>query len=307
MKKVAIAIMSANYQLAIDNTKCILDTWVKHIISGMNDCSLQNEYKVFYYTGGHTNSDMIEISDSVYQINCSSEDYIQYTFEKTIEAFDIIQKNYDFDYIVRTNISTYLNVELLDRIVCCVKDIACAAVNVSLCDYRCPNIPYPRGDFYVMRRGIFDIVMKHAEKHIIPSDVDRRTIMIDTEHVDDVLTGMCVHDEFGDRSFDLYQTTSYVYWPDCDNHASDIFNKKSVSIRVKSCANDTHSGATWDDNDYRKNDIRKMRELYEIYNNGYDFNNVDIQDVFIKDNESKKIVFVRYYAGTLQQLKSAIK
>ena len=96
--------MSCNdnkFRIEANNTKyCFNKQIIKH--------NLQDYVKVYDYLQG--DNDIIN-NDTIY---CNELDDYNHTYEKTIRCFEIIHKNnVEYDYIFRTNSSTFINIKLL--------------------------------------------------------------------------------------------------------------------------------------------------------------------------------------------------
>lgn len=90
--------MSCNKDIFKYQEMVARNTWIEH---------LKNEgIDVFIYTSGDEN---IIIDDKIY---CNIEDDVYHTYEKTIKALKQINTD-EYDFIVRTNLTTYVNAKLL--------------------------------------------------------------------------------------------------------------------------------------------------------------------------------------------------
>lgn len=69
---------------------------------------LNDSIKVFSYIG---NNNIQEINNDI--ILCKSLDDLNNTYQKTIECFEIVNKSFDYDYIVRTNCTQFINIKLM--------------------------------------------------------------------------------------------------------------------------------------------------------------------------------------------------
>ena len=78
--------------------------------------SFYNRYKnnvtTFFYKYNNTIINDIELIDNIIHIK-GEETFVPGILEKTLIAFKYIDNNYDYDFIVRTNISTIINFDLL--------------------------------------------------------------------------------------------------------------------------------------------------------------------------------------------------
>jgi hypothetical protein len=78
----------------------------------------KNYYKKFnnvttiYYKFNDNNTEEYELVDDILNIK-GTETYVPGILDKTIKAFQYVNNNYKFDYIIRSNISTIINFDLL--------------------------------------------------------------------------------------------------------------------------------------------------------------------------------------------------
>jgi hypothetical protein len=98
-KKVIILILSHFEEPYITLENVIKETWCVET-EGEN-------FKVFFYHGGYQE----EIQDSKIILNIQKG--FEYIGHKTIRALEIINEKYDFDFIFRTNSSSYINIKKL--------------------------------------------------------------------------------------------------------------------------------------------------------------------------------------------------
>lgn len=107
MKKLLIVCMSCNDDFFTEQEKVIKETWAGPIIKGdypgvdfliyKGDVSLENHK----YTR----------SKNMLVVRC--EDDLDHTYKKTYYALSLIDRYFDYDYVFRTNTSTFVNVPLL--------------------------------------------------------------------------------------------------------------------------------------------------------------------------------------------------
>ena len=71
-----------------------------------------NNVITIYYKYNDNNTEEYELIDDILNIK-GTETYVPGILEKTIKAFQFVNNNYKFDYIVRSNISTIINFDLL--------------------------------------------------------------------------------------------------------------------------------------------------------------------------------------------------
>ena len=68
--------------------------------------------KYLTYTGGHNEASIIDGC-----IHCVSDDDLDSTFLKTQEALRLVKESFDPDYVIRTNTSTYVNLDLVTKFI----------------------------------------------------------------------------------------------------------------------------------------------------------------------------------------------
>jgi len=96
--KLCILCMSCNQQIFKYQEDVCRNTWIRRA----------HELNIDTYIYTSSNRDYID-NDIIY---CNCQDDLKHTFEKTIKA--ISQINYkEYDYILRTNLTTYINCDLL--------------------------------------------------------------------------------------------------------------------------------------------------------------------------------------------------
>mgnify|MGYP001173041795 CR=1 FL=1 len=98
-KKIIILILSSDRYPSPRNEKVQFETWVQRA-SNFNA-------EVFYYKGGE------EFSKNKNYITFPVGDEIKDIGYKTLEAFEWVDKNFDYDYLLRANSSCYVNLEEL--------------------------------------------------------------------------------------------------------------------------------------------------------------------------------------------------
>jgi hypothetical protein len=102
--KILILVMSCNKPFFSHATKVITDTWIKDV----------NNYNIDYYiySGGYSTQKI----DNHY-IECASGDDLDSTFDKTKEVLELSNAK-KYDYVIRTNTSTYINIRALNKFLC---------------------------------------------------------------------------------------------------------------------------------------------------------------------------------------------
>ena len=159
MKKILILIMSCNQDFFNKQEQQIKETYLKKVEEYDNI-----DYCV--YSGDETIEEhYYNKYDKHLYLRC--EDGIHDTFKKTYYAFKYIKENFDeYDYIFRTNTSTYINIDLLNYFIQHKKDdecIWCGELHSRFDEYA----PYPldfsyRGNGLLLSKYVIDIILKYG-------------------------------------------------------------------------------------------------------------------------------------------------
>lgn len=308
MAKVLIAIMAANNSVSQRNIAAIKRSYVETLKEMVHTGEAEHEYRVLIYSGGYGEYSCEEVvGNFLYEMKCSSLDGVYRTFEKTVEALTEFGKMYEYEYLVRANISTFINVRLLDKVVSTCDGIYCTTVNGCIMDVDYLNTLYPRGDFYITNRRIVNSILSVAGRFIVDDSQDLSNVRITAEHVDDVMFGICAKTAIGDKYNSLLHSIWYQYLPgkvsDCDASVDRLF----LAYRVKSVGPGEYSGITWGDTKWRKLDPAKFDKLSELCDDfrydGEEFDHITLNDLCIRDEETKPVVFSQLVGVELSDAK----
>lgn len=299
--KVAVLIMSANNELCSRNKKGMINSFIDECEMMMNSGKAKHEYDFIFYSGDE-NLGIEYKCENVYDnytidllVNC--EDHIYRTFEKTYKAFDFILKNdKKYDWIVRLNISAFLNVQLLDRVLEFFnKDtIYCNALNSIISDVTYLNDIYARGDMFIISTDMIKKIMPEMKKLLYCDTFTKNRL--DVTHVDDCLIGVSIINTFGQMYYTHYQMLKYNY---CPNNNINLSNNElvfSLCSRIKTVPPGiNYSGYSWDDNDFRVYDVEKMLNIEKLINE-IDFTKYDAKSLFkgmiIPHNNGRPSLFI---------------
>lgn len=103
-KKILYLVMSSNNDFFRHQNEIIRNTWGKDV-------------DILFYEGDYY---IDNINGDVLELNC--KDTIDWTYAKTYYALKYVNENLDYDYIFRTNTSTYVNTKLLQAFVDSLED-----------------------------------------------------------------------------------------------------------------------------------------------------------------------------------------
>lgn len=292
-------VMAANAEPSTRNLEAIKNTLVRY--QNEHKDKFKNEYDFyFYWSGGDDMKKEVNVSTSkeysnLKYIEVKEEESVYRTFEKSIKAFDYVYRNNDYDWYVRMNISMWINIDLLDSVIFSFKPNSMygnalnSYVNLN-CAY-CDDL-YARGDLMIFDKDVMKGILGNAMKFLY-SDW-RMTDRDGVDHVDDCLIGCCFIDYAGPDYYKSLYMLSYTYLP---NHevGDDIKPQKyNIGTRVKTVPPDeTYSGYSWEDNEWRKNDCEKMIKLTEyVENNPFEYIGLKMKDVLVDKKNSRPTLFI---------------
>ena len=292
-------VMAANAEPSTRNLEAIKNTLVRY--QNEHKDKFKNEYDFyFYWSGGDDMKKEVNVSASkeysnLKYIEVKEEESVYRTFEKSIKAFDYVYRNNDYDWYVRMNISMWINIDLLDSVIFSFKPNSMygnalnSYVNLN-CAY-CDDL-YARGDLMIFDKDVMKGILGNAMKFLY-SDW-RMTDRDGVDHVDDCLIGCCFIDYAGPDYYKSLYMLSYTYLP---NHevGDDIKPQKyNIGTRVKTVPpNETYSGYSWEDNEWRKKDCEKMIKLTEyVENNPFEYIGLKMKDVLVDKKNSRPTLFI---------------
>lgn len=260
-------------------------------------------------------------SKDLFFLEVDTPDDIKFTYEKTVSAFNSIRTYLrpEFDYLVRVNISAFLNIRLLDKVIETADPevVYCNAINAVITDPNYANTLYPRGDFYIISSQYIDEILfnyykcsKLSNRMIhpyelyyiwdnIPPMMQREQIFGNTlDHVDDVLIGCTIKDIIGPKYFDKIKMVYYnlmIYPIKEDTDITEYLNRHVLSVRCKTVPEGQASGWSWNDNDYRKCDVIKFRKCYEYFSKQTYENGLTINHLLADENTARPVMRVDYH------------
>ena len=162
--KILILCMSCNQDIFKYQELVCRNTWIK--------CAKDLNIDIYIYTT--SNKDYID-NDIIY---CNCLDDLNNTFEKTIKAFSQIDYN-KYDYIVRTNLTTYINCNLLLKYCVLLKqnniDVSCGDMAIK------NNKMLYRGNSLILAPKIIKYIIDNKE--YITNDINYKDL-----HDDDAIS-----------------------------------------------------------------------------------------------------------------------
>lgn len=168
--------MSCNHPFFEHEEEMVKQTWLKPVIE-----KKYPNFDYFFYTSG--NEDKIDFEN--HKIYCNTDDGFNDTFAKTQRAFEIIENSnqIEYDFILRTNLSTYFNIDLLSRVF--VENFFSKVHNCLIGGLlvKNKNLVYINGAFLVLN--------KNHIKRII--DFNLNTLDNNIDFIDDFIIGKCLN------------------------------------------------------------------------------------------------------------------
>jgi len=309
--KIGILMMMANKEPSLRNAEAFKEYVIKDYVNLKNSNKLENDYKfIFYYGDNLSETSIYKIDDNITYIHTCNDDDIYSTYEKTIEAFKKLDEIDNFDYIVRINISMFLNIRLLDKIAKSLDPniIYCNAINAVL-DQVYTNTIYPRGDLYIMSTDMIRKIINKSDIFYInrknPEDYNKQ-FKLKIDHVDDLLLGCTLKEALGD---DYFKHIKMIYYNlimksiQEDEDISNMLNKHIIGTRLKTTPPGELSGYSWDDNDYRLNDILKFKKCYEYFFQFEYEKGLTINHLLVDESNSRPLTAVNYISCSVKDIK----
>lgn len=298
--KIAVMIMMADKEPSLRNKQAIMN----YIVDDYNNIAdtLEHTYDFIFYKG-HVDKEL-QFSKNIldrfpekhcYEIITCTGDGVHDTFEKTIECFKTLDSINKYDWIIRINISTYINIRLIDKLINSMdkNHIYCNAINGVLQSETYLNYLYPRGDFYMISKDLIDkVIYVSDEFYIHKNDISEiEKIYKCPEHVDDVLLGICLYKALGKEYYKNLYPLYYDYYPDIfDPNNKRQMHYYTIAVRLKTVPKNMHSGWSWNDDPCRLDDVNKFRLCYECFSNVQPYEDNDIiKFVTPKDERGRKI------------------
>lgn len=287
--KLIILLLSCNqkyFKKQTEETKRQFQKQIDHF-------NLNDSVKIYSYTSG-TNEGII--NDTIY---CDELDDENHTYEKTIRCFEILdENNIEYDYIFRTNTSTFVNIKLLYEFINYIHNnnfFNDKYFSSVLCS---TNSSFAPKQYDIVGQGkgmLFNKYLLHlllSNKYLYNNEVIKEKYTFIREFIDENDKHITCDDTTISTIYNLihiYNNENYVdymytflhhnSYSELKNSKMNTWNnvKNYISITVKNS-----SQGNIDYNDY-------MKELSDIIcSNGYDDN--ELYDIVLKN------IYVNNYA-----------
>lgn len=157
-KKILFLSMTCQDKFFVEQTEIVKQTWAKDIIDG----KYGNNVDFLSYDGWIENF-KLDKENHILHVRAEDTD----TYKKTYYAISVLQKNFDYDYIFRTNTSTYVNVPLAIEFINSLDDTDEVLWTSELIALTEANVPHPldlygRGNGLIMSKNMINIFLKEG-------------------------------------------------------------------------------------------------------------------------------------------------
>ena len=234
-KTILFLIQSCNREDFLNEEFVVKETWAKDIVNG----NIKNTHLLFYRSSKNGKT---YIENDVLYVD--EKDSYNSTYAKTIAALNYVNTNVEYDLIVKTNTSTYINLEILVNL-------------VNSTEYNDDDIYGTRliingaSKGYLYFRGNCMIFNKNTSKDIVSS------YAIKALGPDDALIGFNLTKFWYKKGIDYFSKLkqfSIAYWD--RNFSYDLEKcKKLVCYRTKINPSPNRNG---------KDIVKKMKKLDEL-------------------------------------------
>ena len=156
--KLLILVLAGNTKISNRNKKAQTNTWIKDLP--------QNSHVVFYQGGEET-----KIKNNI--LTVKSSDKYQDIGYKTLQAFDWVNSNLNFDYIIRINTSTFLNTNKLIQFLTENKNEYLYRGRILNNKFNENHVKWVSGAEILMSKNTFKLLLKNKNKFdfSLPDDV----------------------------------------------------------------------------------------------------------------------------------------
>lgn len=219
--KILILLMSCNKPLYEEEEKACRETF-------LNDID-EMRFSYWFYKGTNEMHPEREFDNETHTLYLPVPDDLDGTGRKTLEAIRATL-NLDYDYLIKTNVSTYLNIDKISEEIETwegKEDTNVYGGRFLINDFS-KNIPFPRGYFTVISKHMVEEMLKIADGVIGKQGAPK---------TDDTLMGMVLcyilkkkgYDNFMDK---LQEVPTVFEWPNYDICRSPEF-ANCLAIRCK--------------------------------------------------------------------------
>ena len=228
--KIIILVLSMDSDVYINLEGTIRETWGNNHIC-----------KIYYYYGGF---DKLHLDGDI--IKCTSNEGLYNIGHKTIESFQYLFDNEEFDFIFRTNSSSFINIDkMVDFLSNKPKEqFYCGYMNII----KEIGIRFASGSGYFLSKDVVRLILENKDKW-------------NHEFIDDVSLGIFCRDVI---SIDLIQSKRCDI--NCISENSFYYKNLNVDKEITSDLLNNHFHFRCKTNSVgRKDDSLIMRKLYDYF------------------------------------------
>lgn len=142
-----------------EKEELIRQTWAKPVL----DKEIEG-VDLYFFTSGDEN----KIDNDNHKIYVKASDLRDRTFQKVMKTIELVnENNIEYDYIVRVNVSTYLNVRLLREVIQNSPESSYLySGTVFMQPWICNKLPFMSGEYLVLSKANIDIALDFYHKNI---------------------------------------------------------------------------------------------------------------------------------------------
>ena len=154
--KILVLVMSCNRPQYLEKEQVVRDTWGKDVLDKKYD-----NIDLWFFTSGE--EDKVDRENHKIFTKCS--DLRDRTFQKLMKTLYIVEKeNLEYDWILRVNTSTYINIELVDKILQHSPSDEYMYSGTMFCQPWILNkLPFLSGEYLVLSKKYIQILKKFYE------------------------------------------------------------------------------------------------------------------------------------------------
>lgn len=244
-RNIIILSMSCNLPEYKEMQETVKNTWAKDIIDGKYP-----NISFYFYTVSTDGKEYIDEKNHFIYVNTA--DNVERTYSKTIHTLELL-KDKKFDFIVRTNTSTFINIPLTDEFISNIHDDSIIYTGEIESCFWSRMYFYGQGSFLIISKSITRKILNN--KHL---EWENKF-----DACDDVMIEACLNDYYlRNKLIPRNYVASVGMLYNFEKHVDYDFDKYKNILCVKLKTDIDASGKS--DINTRKYDNAKMYELYNL-------------------------------------------
>lgn len=257
MKKILILAQSCNQELFYKQEQLLRTLYVKDI--------LDNKYPnidFWFYTASYDTK--YHVSKQEHKLYIPADDSLEGTFEKTNKCFKLINSlKWDYDFILRTNCSTYINVELLNNFINTTNidpnKIYCGSIYLTDNATGPYNwLFYGVGNALLLSKKWINVIIKQDLKHI-KNYVNNK--LEPYYKIDDNTIGLIINNYAFENKMNIYDIWQSFKFPNINNIPDNPETYIIIPFReynLENTRNNEYNNALFIHNKIKNTDISKI-------------------------------------------------